>query len=192
MFSFETAPDDQPQRKPDAILFPTGWTPQDGSPFPGISRTDKLCGYFERVLGGSTPNRPAYIKQMAGGPRHFVSLDSTDSLYHPTGHPLEKLPRYWHFPQPNGLEYLYFKETSPESPQVTAAAMAARNAAATENMLAMKASAKAADDKTKRFLELKALGDGLSDELRAERHKLFEELKATSEIFAMLHEGQSY
>jgi hypothetical protein len=173
-------------KAPDAIKFRTGWEPK-GEPFPGISRTDQLCGYFERILGGNPQDKPAWVRQLSGGNMNFVSLDKQATVNFPTGHKFEKFPMYTWYPQPNGLEYGYLKpeaQPTPENVQALHAARAAQSQQATSDMLAWREQA----TKIARLKELVALGPNVSDELKAEREQLHADLMANCEIYRSTQE----
>lgn len=176
--------DEKRPDRPHAILFPTGWRPPSDTPFPGTDRADRLITFFEGILGGDRRKTPAYIRQVAGGPRHMVSLDPRDTLYYPTGHEREKMDRYDHEEQPNGLTYLYLKDEN-DSPGITPAAMARASA----DMAKMQEQTKATEAKMLRFFALKDRDD-LTDEEVKERGDLWRELKTLSEAFNVEY-GQS-
>ena len=95
-------------RIPDAVIFPAGWrcpvTP------PGLHPTDHVLNAIEPVLGGGlAAGLPGWIREV-GGNRRMVTLDPAATLLYPSGHPLEKHPRYDWANQPNGLQYGYLKD----------------------------------------------------------------------------------
>lgn len=98
-------------RKPDAVLMPAGWR-DPTRPFAG-GVMEHVIGSMEDILGGGRANRPAHIRDAAGGLR-LVTLDPLDTENYPTGHPKEKTPRYDWVPQDNGLSYGYLKPEGPE------------------------------------------------------------------------------
>jgi hypothetical protein len=96
-----------PGRKPDAILYPTGW------PLPGRrsrdegSRTHELCRHFEGLLG-ATPGQTAHLRDV--GPHTWMAtLSPHDTLLHPEGHPRAKFPRYDWRPGADGLQLGFLK-----------------------------------------------------------------------------------
>lgn len=170
-----------PKATPDAIKFKTGWQPL-GESFPGVSRVDKLCSYFEKVLGGSRQTRPAYITQLSGGQWNLASLDQHATLKFPTGHEYEKMPMYDWYEQPNGLEFGYFKEAAAPTP-ANAPAFAAARQAANEQAASDMAAWKEQDAKMQRLRDLRKLGATIGDDLRAERDRLHAELMDTCEMY---------
>lgn len=92
-------------RKPDAILFPTGWEPpvRRGD----VGRTHRLCLHFEAILGAG-PDQKAHIRDV--GPGHWlVTLDRHDTLLYPDSHPRAKFPRYDWRDGGDGLQFGYLK-----------------------------------------------------------------------------------
>jgi hypothetical protein len=176
----------QPTGRPDAIKFPTGWSPPAGVRFDGVSRADKLLNFFEPILGGG-PGKPGHIRQLAGGPIHMVTLSTEDTVNFPTGHPMEKFPRYTWVRQPNGLEYGYLKpeaQVTQETVPVHAAARAARNAQAEADMAAWRE----CHAKMERACGLLKLGPTIGPELKQELDRLDAELSASSEMWRVMKE----
>lgn len=92
---------------PDAILMPVGWT-DPGRPWGG-GLIDHQCSAAEAILGGQHPHRTAWMTHVPGN-RMIVSLAPNETECYPTGHQLEKHPRFDWEPQENGLSYGYLKE----------------------------------------------------------------------------------
>jgi hypothetical protein len=84
-----------PNRKPDAILHPTGWRPPKGD----------AHGHFEAVLGV----KPVWICGVPGfGPQaRLASPICNDTVLFPKEHELAGQPRYEWQDRPDGLKYGY-------------------------------------------------------------------------------------
>jgi hypothetical protein len=96
-----------PARKPDAVLFPTGWEPP--GPWSGDGRWTRLSRHFEGILGAS-PGQTAHMRDVGGQPLQWLATLAMDaSLLYPDSHRLAKFPRYDWIMMPDGLRYGYLK-----------------------------------------------------------------------------------
>jgi hypothetical protein len=102
------APDRPPpsERRPDAILFPTGWEPP--GKWTGANRPHRLSAFFEPLLGAQRGQKAHW--RDVGGSKWLVTLAHDGTLLHPEGHRLAKTPRYDWQPRGDGLEYGYLRE----------------------------------------------------------------------------------
>lgn len=99
-----------PGRKPDAIIFPTGYEPprtRDRARDEG-NRNHRLCLHFEALLG-APEGKTAYIRDC--GPNTWLAtLSPFDTLLYPEGHPTRaKFPRYDWRPGDGGLRLGFLK-----------------------------------------------------------------------------------
>ena len=88
-------------KKPDAIMYPVGWTPN----CEGDDPADKRANYVRKLIGS-----PMHFR--VGSPV-FVSGSLADNICHPEGHPLAKQPRYDWTEQADGCSLGYLKPEAP-------------------------------------------------------------------------------
>ncbi len=110
-------------RKPDAATYPFGWTPlgwEDNAA--SLPAPDARYEFFLKLLGAQPHFRP--------GPVIFVTTSPNDSQLFPTGHRLEKRPRYDWVEQNNGCSYGYLKAEATVDDHLDPAVKRARDARA--------------------------------------------------------------